>query len=87
MARVFIPASIRSLAGGQEVVDVPASSVREAMKVLEQKFPGISEYLCQDGELRRGWCVAVEGSVSSMGLLAKVSDESEIHFLPLVGGG
>jgi molybdopterin converting factor small subunit len=31
--------------------------------------------------------VAVNGAVSSVGLLQKVPDGSEVHFLPAIGGG
>ena len=31
--------------------------------------------------------VAVDGEVSPLGLLEKVSENSEVHFIPAVGGG
>ena len=34
-----------------------------------------------------GEVVAVGSSVSSLGILAAVKDEDEVHFLPIVGGG
>ena len=45
------------------------------------------ERLCVDDGLRPGLSVAVNGVVSSLGLLQKVPDGSEVHFLPAVGGG
>ncbi len=87
MARIFIPPAIRSRAGGLEVVDVPGATVRAAIAALDGQFPGMQDCLCQGDVLRNGWCVAVGGSVSSLGLLTKVAPDSEIHFLPLVGGG
>lgn len=87
MARIFIPPAIRSRTGGLAEVDVAGATVRAAIAALDRQFPGIQDCLCQGDVLRSGWCVAVGGSVSSLGLLTKVEPSSEIHFLPLVGGG
>ncbi len=87
MARVFIPASLRSLTAGAEFAEVSAGTVRDAIRQLEQRFPGISEHLCHDHQLRSGWCVSVGGSINSLGLLAKIHPQAEVHFLPVVGGG
>lgn len=87
MSKVFIPAAMRSLTDGREYVEVTGATVRGAIQSLDLQFPGIKDYLCQNGELRSGWCIAVGGSITHLGLLAAVTEDSEIHFLPLVGGG
>ncbi len=87
MIRVYIPPSARALASGKEFAEVSATTVREAVKQLDQLFPGIADLLIQNNQLRAGWCVSIGGSVSSLGLLTKVPPDSEVHFLPLVGGG
>jgi molybdopterin converting factor small subunit len=40
MARVFIPAALRSLAGGLDEVQVSAGTVREIVDQLEARYPG-----------------------------------------------
>ena len=87
MPRVFIPSLLRPLAQGAEDVEVAGATVRQVVENLNARFPGIRERLCSDGELQPGLAVAVDGQISSLGLLQKVQPESEVHFLPAVGGG
>lgn len=87
MPRVFIPPLMRSLAGGASEVDVEGSSVRQVIAALDERFPGIRERLCEGDQLRPGLAVAVDGRMSSIGVLQKVRPESEVHFLPAIGGG
>ena len=87
MPRVFIPPLLKPLTAGEEIVEVEAKNVRQVIEELENRFPGIREKLCEEDELKPGLTVAVDGNVSSLGLLQKVSDDSEVHFLPAIGGG
>ncbi len=87
MPRVFIPPLLRPKAGGAEWLDVPGSSVREVIAALDARFPGLGRALAEGDSLRAGLSVVVDGSVSAGGLLEKVSPDSEIHFLPAIGGG
>ncbi|HVV99663.1 MAG TPA: MoaD/ThiS family protein [Planctomycetaceae bacterium] len=87
MPRVFIPPLLRPLAEGAEEVEVAGTTVRQVVENLNARFPGIRERLCSDGELQPGLAVAVDGQVSSLGLLQKVQPASEVHFLPAIGGG
>jgi molybdopterin synthase sulfur carrier subunit len=87
MVKVFIPPLLRDTAGGLDQVEVSAATVRQVVAALEARFPGIRERLCADDSLRAGLAVAVNGAVSSVGLLQKVPDGSEVHFLPAIGGG
>ena len=87
MATVFIPPLIRDLTNGQTRVIVPAHSVREAITELETRFPGITGRLCQDGSIRPGMAVVVDSEVSTAGLRHRLSDASEVHFLPAISGG
>ena len=87
MARVFIPAQLRPLTGGHHQVEVDGATVRQIIDELERRFPGIRDRLCDADELKPTLSVAVDGHVSSVGLLQKVRPESEVHFLPAIGGG
>ena len=87
MPRAFIPALLRSLCGGVDCVDIDAADVRQVIDALEEQFPGLRDRLCDGGELKPGLTVAVDGHVSSVGLLQKVRPDSEVHFLPAIGGG
>lgn len=87
MPTVYIPPAMRDLTGGAETVDVPARSVREAIEQLERRFPGISARLVEGQRLKPGLCVAVDDHIEPLGLLARLDDDSEVHFLPAIGGG
>jgi len=87
MATVFIPSLIRDLACGQTRVIVPADSVREVITQLEVRFPGITGRLCEDGNIRPGMTVVVDSEVSRIGLRHRLSEDSEVHFLPAISGG
>jgi molybdopterin synthase sulfur carrier subunit len=56
---------------------------------LEILHPGIKEFLVDDGEddLVAGLAVIIDGEVSLLGMLEKVQENSEVHFLPAIGGG
>lgn len=87
MPIVFVPPLMRTLTNGTERVEVPGTSVRQALEALEAKFPGVKARLCSGDALLPGIAVAIDGNVSSVGLRQKVQDTSEIHFLPAIGGG
>lgn len=87
MARVFLPPNLRPLAGGRESVEVDGRSVREVIANLEAVCPGVRERLMVGDQLRPGLAVAVGRSVASLGLLAPVAPDAEVHFLPAIGGG
>ncbi len=87
MVTVFIPPLLRDAAEGLQEVEVAATTVRQVVAALDQRFPGIRDRLCAGDELRPGLAVAINGTVSSTGLLQQVPDGSEVHFLPAIGGG
>jgi molybdopterin synthase sulfur carrier subunit len=84
---VYIPASLAGLAGGKSKIDVEGSTVREVIDRLEQTYPGVRERLLENGRLRTNISVAVDGEVSPLGLLERVSPQSEVHFVAAISGG
>ena len=87
MARVFIPPPLRSLTDGEAVVEVRAGTVGDAVDQLEERHPGIRQRLVEDGRLRAGLSVTVDETVAARGLRQEIQSDSEIHFLPAIGGG
>jgi len=87
MPRVFIPPLLRELAEGHEIVEIPGQTVRQIVAALEHRYPGIKDRLCEGEGLRPGLSVAVDGRVSSLGMIQKVGEMSEVHFIPAIGGG
>ena len=87
MPRVWIPAPMRDLTDGQAIVTVPGALVGEIIAALDRHFPGIQARLRDTDGLRPGLAVVVDTEVARLGLLQPVGPESEVHFLPAIGGG
>ena len=87
MARVFVPTMLQATTGGVKEVEVTARNVRQVIEQLEERFPGIANRLMEDGEIRSNLAVAVDGEVARMGLMERVGENAEIHFVPAIGGG
>ena len=78
---------LQLLTGGVKQLDCDAANLRQVIEKLEQSFPGIKEKLVEDDRIRPNLAVAVDGEVARMGLLEKVTETSEVHFVPAIGGG
>jgi molybdopterin synthase sulfur carrier subunit len=87
MPAVWIPALMRDLTGGNEVVRVPGQTVRQVIESLDERFPGIKDRLCDEDGLRPNITVIVDREVSHRRLRQVLSENSEVHFLPAVSGG
>ena len=78
---------MRELTGGLEQVAVPGEKVRELIDALDERYPGIKARLVEDDALRRGILLTIDGVANRQGLRAKVAPDSEVHFVPAIGGG
>ena len=87
MAKVFIPTMLQPLTGGVKQTECEGRNVRQVIDGLEAMFPGIKARLVEDGEIRSNLAVAIDGDVARMGMLERVSEGSEVHFVPAIGGG
>jgi molybdopterin synthase sulfur carrier subunit len=87
MPRVFIPPALRTLTSGVGELELAGKTVQQVVDALDARFPGLRQRLCEGDALKPGLAVAVDGQVSSLGLLAKTQPASEVHFLPAIGGG
>ncbi|SUZ52310.1 uncharacterized protein METZ01_LOCUS5164 [marine metagenome] len=87
MAKIFIPTMLQSLTAGTKQVDLTSRNVRQVIEQLDVMFPGIKDRLVEDGEIRPNLAIAIDGDVAVMGMLEKVAENSEVHFVPAIGGG
>ena len=80
---------MQSITGGQRTLQVSGSTVRQLINNLDKEFPGVRARLCdeQGTDLLPGVAVIVDGETSQIGLLQRVEENSEVHFLPALGGG
>lgn len=69
-------------------MDVPASTVRELIDGLEQRYPGIkARLLTEEGRVKPNIAVVVDGVNSKQGLRQPLEASSEVHFVPAMAGG
>lgn len=90
MATVRIPGPLRTLSDGKSSVDVPASTVGQAIEELERRFPGFRErVLDEQGNLRQFVNVYLndEDVRFGEGLQARLDEEDEVVIIPAVAGG
>jgi sulfur-carrier protein len=87
MATFYIPAAMRKLTGGATTASVPGETLAEALDALDAAHPGLKERMLQDGKLRPGMAVFVDGEIASAGLRARLKPDSEVHFAPAIAGG
>ena len=78
---------LQALTGGKKKVEVDAPNLKQVIDRLEDLYPGMKSRLLEDGQLRSNLAVAIDGEVARIGLLEKVRAESEVHFVPAIGGG
>jgi sulfur-carrier protein len=87
MPVVFIPTPLRGLTGGVTEISLEGSTVGELVDALDSRFPGLKERLCRGDSLSPGLQISIDHVMTRRGLLARVRPESEVHFLPVIGGG
>ena len=87
MAEVWIPSLLHDLSGGRSRITVPGGNVRQVIDNLDTQFPGMKNRLIENGQLMPGISVIVDSEQSQLGLSERVQEETEIHFLPAIGGG
>jgi molybdopterin synthase sulfur carrier subunit len=87
MATVVIPAQLRKLTGGKDRVQASGRNIGRLIEDLDRQFPGFSEQLLQDGDVKPSIAVSIDGEMGTGGILEPVGEESEVFFLPALGGG
>jgi len=87
MPTVVIPSLLRKFTDGLERVEVPGRSIRELVRHLGERFPGIDQQLLEEGDIRPSIAVSIDGEIATGGVLDPVGENSEVHFIPALGGG
>ena len=78
---------LQKMTDGAQKVDMEVRNVRQVIEQLEELYPGIKDRLLEDGDIAPNIAVAIDGDVAIMGLLQRVGENSEVHFVPAIGGG
>ena len=87
MATIFIPTMLQKMADGAQKGDMEVRNGGEVIERLEEICPGIKDRLLEDGDIAPNIAVAIDGDVAIMGLFQRVGENSEVHFVPAIGGG
>ncbi|MDP6451355.1 MAG: MoaD/ThiS family protein [Lentisphaeria bacterium] len=87
MAVVFIPYALRKYAAGADQVDMPADTLGELIEKLEDAYPGMRRHLIVDDALKPGLAAVVGQTATRRGLLQKLDDDVEVHFVTAIAGG
>ena len=87
MPIVAIPSLLRNLTSGEESITVPGATIREVINNLEARHPGMKARLCEEDRIKPGIAIYVNGLLTRGSLLERVDADTEIHFLPAIGGG
>jgi len=75
------------ISGGVKQVKIEAANLRQAIDGPELLPPRMKSRLLEEGQLRPNLAVAIDGEVARLGLLEKLGEDSEVHFVPAIGGG
>jgi len=87
MPVVWIPSLLRDLTGGEDTLTVPGETVRQVIENLDARYPGIRDRLCEQDALRPNIAVVVDGVASRQRLRHRLTETSEVHFVPTISGG
>ena len=81
MARVYFTGNFRRLAAGDIEVSVDASTVRELLVRLGERYPALAPHLDE------GVAFAIDGEIHQDALFSPIGPDSEVHLMPKIAGG
>ena len=67
--------------GGEKEFELEARNLRGVIKALEQRFPGLGEFLEEETT------VAIDGEIHETAYFQPLRDGCEIYFLPKIEAG
>ena len=83
MARIILTDSLsKQFTDGNSDFDIVAPSVRSLIRELDNRYPGLGTQI-SDGTLS----VAIDGDIYQDAFLEELKPDSEVAFLPKIGGG
>lgn len=88
--KVRIPTPLRKLTNNEELVEISAATIGDAINELQSRYPGIAERLVDDkGEVRRFVNVYVneEDIRFLQNKNTALKDGDEISIIPAIAGG
>jgi molybdopterin converting factor small subunit len=81
MVRVKLWGSLRSLAGGEEIVELEAKNFKQLLDALGKKYPALQP------EIDQGISMALDGVIYREAWFTPISEDSEVVLMPFMEGG
>ena len=81
MARVHFTGNFRQLAGGDAEVSIDASTVRDLLARLGERYPALAPHLDE------GVAFAIDGEIHQDALFSPIRRDSHVHLMPKIAGG
>tara|TARA_B100000902_G_scaffold395752_1_gene455033 strand:+ start:817 stop:1080 length:264 start_codon:yes stop_codon:yes gene_type:complete len=87
MIKVFLPYKTRKSFNLPVEVDAEGNNLRNLIEFLDKKYPGLKQELVDEDKLIPTISAVIDGRTTKLGLIQKLDNVSEIHFLPSIAGG
>ena len=81
MARVHFTGNYRHLVDGDIAVSIDASTVRDLLVRLGERYPALAPHLDE------GVAFAIDGIIHQDALFAPIGPDSDVHLMPKIAGG
>ncbi|MGA0601403.1 MoaD/ThiS family protein [Caulobacter sp. KR2-114] len=81
MVHVVASSELTPFTGRLEAFDVEADTVRRLIKALDQRFPGLGAFI------DRRMAIAIDGEIHQDAWTTPLAPDSEVYFIPKIGGG
>ncbi len=78
---VSISSRVRDLTGGLDNFEVDARSVRELLRTLEARFPGLGQLVETEMSL------AIDGEIHQDAMMEQLGPAAEVVLIPRISGG
>ena len=87
MIKVFLPYRTRKIFNLPVEVNAEGNNLRNLIEFLDKKYPGLKQELVDEEKLKPTISAVIDGRTTRLGLIQKLENVSEIHFLPSIAGG
>ncbi len=81
MARVVACSDCWPLTGGASEFNVEAATVRDLIRGLDARFPGLGDFV------DRRMAMAIDGEIHQDAWFSPIEPDSEVFLFPKIGGG
>jgi sulfur-carrier protein len=78
---VFTDGFSQQFTGGLKEFDLEARNIRDVIKILDERYPGLGEHLQEETT------VAIDGEIHENPQYQPVRKNSEVFFIPKLEGG